>query len=159
MQTAKIDPGEALCRDSIRSVASPCSCAPKDCSRRFDVSTSSRFLYLLDFRVIPHILFLKHSFLDIMPWSNKNFFVNKIALAALLGALGLQDVLAADPTTPMYVLILSASRLKNRSQLFCFVRFQGQLMLQTVLDNGAYQTGMILLTTRSTICHVTFRLY
>lgn len=41
-----------------------------------------------------------------MQLSNKTAFVNKVALAALVGALGMQGVLAEDPTTPMYVLIV-----------------------------------------------------
>ncbi|KXN91764.1 Extracellular exo-alpha-L-arabinofuranosidase [Leucoagaricus sp. SymC.cos] len=55
-----------------------------------------------------------------MQLSQNTAFVNRIALAALVGALSMRGVLAANPTTPM---------------------FQGKLLLQTVLDNGKCMTA------------------
>ncbi|KAJ3569902.1 hypothetical protein NP233_g4760 [Leucocoprinus birnbaumii] len=58
-----------------------------------------------------------------MKASTKSALVNKIMAAALVGAMGMQGVLAADDNNPTVP------------------RFQGPLLLQTVLDNGKCMTA------------------
>jgi len=67
-----------------------------------------------------------------MKASTKMCLVNIVALVAFVTSLG--GVLAADPTTPMYVgFSLSLSR---PCLDFCYSRFKGKLLIQNILDNS-----------------------
>ena len=72
-----------------------------------------------------------------MKTSTKTCLVNTIALVAFVVTLGIQGVVADDPTTPMYVVGFSLSCSLTR-RLFWF-RFQGKLLIQNILDNSTSQ--------------------
>jgi len=60
--------------------------------------------------------------------------VNIVALVAFVTSLG--GVLAADPTTPMYVGFSLSLSLSRPCLDFCYSRFKGKLLIQNILDNS-----------------------